>query len=66
MNYCLRYITLIREYNSENIRSITLKVLKEYDISGDQIGYFMLDNTSSNDTAVNFILKGLCLLKNLK
>ncbi|KAA8623773.1 Dimer-Tnp-hAT domain-containing protein [Pyrenophora tritici-repentis] len=41
--------------------SVVLELLEEYDISGDQIGYFMLDNASANDTAVEFILKDLCL-----
>ncbi|KAI1516688.1 Dimer-Tnp-hAT multi-domain protein [Pyrenophora tritici-repentis] len=40
--------------------SVVLELLEEYDISGDQIGYFMLDNASANDTAVEFILKDLC------
>lgn len=48
------------EHTGENLGSVILELLKEYDISGDQIGYFMLDNASSNDTAVQFILKELC------
>ncbi|KAL9572045.1 hypothetical protein ACKAV7_003762 [Fusarium commune] len=48
------------EHTGENLRSVVLKLLKEYDISGDEIGYFMLDNASSNDTAIRFILKELC------
>ncbi|TKA46699.1 hypothetical protein B0A49_12811, partial [Cryomyces minteri] len=48
------------EHTGENLGSVVLDLLKEYDISGDQIGHFMLDNASSNDTAVEFILKGLC------
>jgi hypothetical protein len=48
------------EHTGENLGSVVLELLKEYDISGDQIGYFMLDNASSNDTAVEFILKELC------
>lgn len=48
------------EHTGENVRSTVLKLLNEYDIGGGQIGYFMLDNASSNDTAVNFILKKLC------
>ncbi|KAG9382389.1 hypothetical protein A1F94_006310 [Pyrenophora tritici-repentis] len=43
-----------------NLGSVVLELLEEYDISGDQIGYFMLDNASANDTAVEFILKDLC------
>ncbi|KAG7410232.1 putative AC transposase [Fusarium oxysporum f. sp. raphani] len=48
------------EHTGENLGSVVLELLKEYDIGGDEIGYFMLDNTSSNDTAVGFILKELC------
>ena len=48
------------EHTGENLGSVVLELLKEYDISGDQIGYFMLDNASSNDIAVEFILKELC------
>ena len=45
------------EYTGENVRLIILKLLKEYDISGDRIRYFILDNVSLNDTAIEFILK---------
>ncbi|KAG9382322.1 hypothetical protein A1F94_006243 [Pyrenophora tritici-repentis] len=45
------------EHTGENLGSVVLELLEEYDISGDQIGYFMLDNASANDTAVEFILK---------
>ncbi|KAI1519598.1 Retrotran-gag-2 domain containing protein [Pyrenophora tritici-repentis] len=48
------------EHTGENLGSVVLELLEEYDISGDQIGYFMLDNASANDTAVEFILKDLC------
>ncbi|RYC77207.1 hypothetical protein BFJ63_vAg19919, partial [Fusarium oxysporum f. sp. narcissi] len=48
------------EHTGENLGSVVLELLKEYDIGGDEIGYFMLDNASSNDTAVGFILKELC------
>ena len=48
------------EHTGKNLGSIILDLLKEYDISGDQIGYFILDNASSNDTTIEFILKELC------
>jgi len=54
------------EHTGENVGSIIFELLKEYDISGDRIGYFMLDNVSSNDTAVEFILKELCPWMNSK
>lgn len=49
------------EHTSKNIRLVVLELLREYNISGDQIGYFMLDNALLNNTAVKFILKDLCL-----
>lgn len=48
------------EHTGENVGSVVLELLKEYNINGDSIGYFMLDNASSNDTAVETILKVLC------
>ena len=36
---------------------LLLNYSKEYNLGGDLIGYFMLDIASSNDTAVEFILK---------
>ena len=48
------------EHTGENVGSIVIELLKEYNIDGDLIGYFMLDNASSNDTAVELILKELC------
>ncbi|KAL9563891.1 hypothetical protein ACKAV7_011926 [Fusarium commune] len=48
------------EHTGENLGSVVLELLKEYDIGGDEIGYFMLDNASPNHTAVGFILKELC------
>ena len=41
-----------------NQAQIILNVIGEYKIGG-RIGYFMLDNMSSNNTAVNLILKTL-------
>ncbi|KJZ70095.1 hypothetical protein HIM_10498 [Hirsutella minnesotensis 3608] len=34
------------EHSGENLGSTVLELLKEYDIGGDQIGYFMLDNAA--------------------
>jgi hypothetical protein len=41
------------EHTGENVGSIVIELLKEYNIGGDSIGYFMLDNASSNDTLLN-------------
>jgi hypothetical protein len=49
------------EHTGKNLGSIVIELLKEYNIDRDSIRYFILDNTSSNDTAVEFILKELCL-----
>ena len=46
------------EYGGANQAQIVLDVIGEYKIGG-RIGYFMLDNVSSNDTAVDLILKML-------
>ena len=54
------------EHTGENVGSIVIELLNEYNIGGDLIGYFMLDNASSNDTAVEFILKELCPWMNSK
>jgi hypothetical protein len=48
------------EHSGENVGSVIIELLEEYGVGGDQIGYFMLDNVSSNDAAVEFILKELC------
>lgn len=52
--------TVLGEHTGENVGSIVIGLLKEYNIGGDLIGYYMLDNASSNDTAVEFILKESC------
>jgi len=46
------------EHSGENQAAIVLKVIKEYGIR-KKIGYFMLDNASSNDTCVDCILRKL-------
>lgn len=48
------------EHSGETIGSIILELLKEYDVGGELVGYSMLDNASSNDAAVEVILKDLC------
>jgi hypothetical protein len=48
------------EHSGENLGLLVLELLQDYGICGDRIGYFMLDNASSNDTAIDFILKELC------
>ena len=47
------------KYGGANQAQIVLDVIGEYKIGG-RIEYFMLDNVSSNDTAVDLILKMLC------
>ena len=46
------------EYTSMNIAQAVFNVVSEYRI-GSQIGYFMLNNALSNNTAVDLILKTL-------
>ena len=46
-------------HSGENIAEAILKVVRKYGLSGDQIGWFVLDNATSNDTCVAEILKAL-------
>ena len=46
------------EHSGANQAQIVLDVIGEYKIGG-RIGYFMLDNASSNDTAVDLIMRTL-------
>ena len=46
-------------HSGENIAEAVLQVIHEYGLTGNQIGWFMLDNASSNDTCVAEILKAL-------
>src|SRR5207244_1287025 len=50
-----RFIVLRRlhgSHNGENTAVLLAKIINEYEFA-DQIGYFTLDNASSNDTCVN-------------
>lgn len=55
---CIRCV--YGEHTGEHLGLAVLELLKEYDSGGDQVGYFMQDNASSNDTAVESIVKELC------
>ena len=46
------------EHSGENIASAVLRVIKEYRIR-NRVGFFILDNASSNDVAVDIILSKL-------
>jgi len=46
------------EYSGANIAQCVLNVIGEYKFSG-KVRYFMLDNATSNDVAVDLILKTL-------
>lgn len=46
------------EHSGENIAACVLRVMKEYKIR-KKVGFFILDNASSNDVAVNIILRSL-------
>lgn len=48
------------EHTGENVGEAVIKVLEDYGIYGDQVGYFMLDNIKSNDIAVDYVLRKLC------
>ena len=53
------------EYFGANQAQIVLNVIGEYKIGG-KIGFFILNNASSNNTAVNLILKTLYLKMSAK
>ena len=46
-------------HSGENIAEVVLKVVRTYELTGDQIGWFVLDNATSNDTCVAEVLKDL-------
>lgn len=49
---------LKNEHSGENIAACVLRVIKEYKIR-KKVGFFVLDNASSNDVAVDIILHSL-------
>ena len=58
---CCRLLALRRlkgEHSGENQAALLLAILKEYGIA-DKVGYFMLDNASVNDKAVDILLSKL-------
>ena len=46
------------EHTAENMAALLLKVFREYKI-GSRIGFFMLDNASTNDVCVDLVLRKL-------
>ena len=46
------------EHTGENMAALLLKVFQEYKIGG-RIGFFMLDNASTNDVCVDMVLRRL-------
>jgi hypothetical protein len=46
------------EHSGENMADVLLKTFEDYGIS-EQIGYFMTDNATSNDTCIDAVLKTL-------
>jgi hypothetical protein len=46
------------EHTGENMAALLLKVFREYKIGG-RIGFFMLDNASTNDVCVDLVLRKL-------
>jgi hypothetical protein len=51
---------VIGEHLGENIVEVLLQIFKDYRISG-WIGYFMADNTTSNDTCIGTVLQAIYL-----
>ena len=50
---------LYGSHSGENLAETVLEVISTYGLTGDRIGWFMLDNVNSNDTCVGEILKAL-------
>jgi hypothetical protein len=48
-------------HSGENIAEAVLKVIHKYGLTGNRIGWFVLDNITSNDTCVAEILKALSI-----
>lgn len=46
-------------HSGQNVAEAVLKVIRKYGLTGNHIGWFVLDNASSNDTCVAEILKAL-------
>jgi hypothetical protein len=46
-------------YSGKNLAQVIIKLINEYEIA-DRLGFFVLDNVSSNDTCVNEFLANLC------
>ena len=53
------------EHIGENMAALLLEVFREYKIGG-RIGFFILDNVSSNDTCVDLVLRRLYPWMNAK
>jgi hypothetical protein len=46
-------------HTGENQAEIIIEIIKDYEIE-DRVGYFVTDNASNNDTAVDAVLRSLC------
>lgn len=46
-------------HSGQNIAEAVLEVIRTYELAGNQIGWCVLDNASSNDTCVKELLKAL-------
>ncbi len=53
-------------HSGENITEAVLKVIEKYELTGNQIGWFILDNATSNDTYITEILKALGINDTIK
>ena len=53
-------------HSGENITEAILQVIREYRLTGNHIGWFILNNASSNDTYVAEILKALGINDTIK
>jgi hypothetical protein len=51
----------LRSYTGANIANQLFDVLKDYQISGNQIAYFAADNATNNDTALTHLSERVTL-----
>jgi hypothetical protein len=51
----------LSSYTSANITNLLFDILKDYQISSNQIAYFAADNATNNDTALKHLLERVTL-----
>ena len=60
-NVVLTMYNTLKSHTGANIADYLFDVLKDYQISGNQIAYFVADNATNNDTALKHLLERVTL-----